>query len=168
MTKQFSIKRVLFQVFGGAIAATLVSVGSAAAETPKRCTVNNAKAALELGNDAALCGCDVVTVGFVRYIQDRNDFAQVVQQAATQCQRVVDVLTDPTVATTRSDRYRYIASDPQGAARGDCSESECGNDRREARRDPAPKPEPKEKPARKEKPEPKEKPETKETPNPLP
>ena len=133
MTKQFSIKNVVFQVLGGAAAATLINVGSAAADAPKRCTVNNAKAALELGNDGALCGCDVVTVGFVRYIQDRVDFTDVVQQAAAQCQRVAEVLTDPAVASTRSDRYRYIASDPQGAARGDCSEAQCGNDPREAR-----------------------------------
>lgn len=140
MTKQFSIKRVLFQVFGGVAAATLLSVGSAAADAPKRCTVDNAKEALQYGNDAALCGCDVVTVGFVRYIQDRVDFVEVVQKAAAQCQRVADVLTDPAVASTRGDRYRYIASDPEGAARGTCSESQCGSDRQTARRDFTPSP----------------------------
>ena len=146
MTNQFSIKRVLFHVFGGAAVATLVSVGSAAAETPKRCTVDNAKAALQHGNDDALCGCDLVTVGFVRYIQDRDDFVEIVQQAAAQCQRVAEVLTNPDVATTRSDRYRYLASDPQGASRGDCTESQCGSDQQEARSDRTPpqKPEVKE------------------------
>ena len=118
MTKEFSINHDFFQVFGGAADATLVGVGSAAADAPKRCTVDNAKAALQYGNDDALCGCDVVTVGFVRYIQDRVDFVEIVQKAAAQSQRVSDVMTDPAVASKRSDRFRYIASDPQGAARG--------------------------------------------------
>jgi len=156
MTKEFSIKRIVFQILGSAAAATLVSVGSAAADAPKRCTVDNAKAALQFGDDSALCGCEVVTVGFVRYIQNRIDFAEVVQTAAAQCEKVAVVLTDPSVAAIRQDRY--IASDPNGAARGTCSESECGNEQQTARRDPTPQPKPESKPKPEPKPEPKSKP----------
>ena len=125
-------------LLGTAVLTTLVVAGLASAESPKRCTVNDAKTALQNGGNSALCGCDFVTVGLIRYIQDREDFAEVAQQAAAECRRIADVLTDPSVASAGSRRFAYVASDPRGAARGDCSESQCGSEQQSVRFDPPP------------------------------
>ena len=91
-----------------------------------RCTVNTAMSVIQSGDFGGLCDCDVVTLGFVRYLQMRSDIGDILDQTAGQCADLAVVLSETPVAAIFSNRY--IASDPRGAARGNCTESECGGE----------------------------------------
>lgn len=93
-------------------------------EGRSRCTVNSAMSVIQSGDFGGLCECDVVTLGFVRYLQTRSDIGDILDQTAGQCADLAVVLSETPVAAIFSNRY--IASDPRGAPRGTCTESECG------------------------------------------
>jgi hypothetical protein len=136
----------------------------------KRCTVDFAKSTIASADPMGVCNCEVVTLGFVRYIQTRDDYADILKVAGSQCQSLAEVLTETPVAAIFNNRY--IASDPNGAARGSCSESQCGNEQQTAQSvaqpEPEPRPDPKPEPKPDPKPEPKPEPEPEPKPRPLP
>jgi hypothetical protein len=101
-----------------------------------RCTVNKAMSIIQSGDMGGLCDCDVVTLGFVRYLQTRSDLGDILDQTAGQCADLAVVLSETPVAGFFSNRY--IASDPRGAARGTCTESECGGEEFTASVSPGP------------------------------
>jgi len=95
-------------------------------EGRSRCTVNSAMSLVQSGDVGDLCDCDVVTLGFVRYLQTRSDIGDILDQTAGQCADLAVVLSETPVAAIFNNRY--IASDPRGAPRGTCTESECGGE----------------------------------------
>ena len=118
-------------VLTSALGASLLLPGMATAESfvvdePLRCTVNTAIGALRSGSVGDLCDCDVLTEGFVQYVQERQDVGDILQQVSSQCAGLALVISETPVAGFFNERY--IAADPRGAAPGECTESECGQE----------------------------------------
>ena len=118
---------VLTTVLGAALMLPVWAIAEPAdLDAPSRCTVNTAMGALRSGSVGDLCECDVLTVGFVQYIHQREDVGDILEQVASQCTDLALAISETPVAGFFSERY--IAADPRGAAPGECTESECGQE----------------------------------------
>lgn len=142
MSKRYGKGRVALPLLGAAIALSFATAGLAEAQEKTRCTVNMAMSALASEDKTAICDCEVVTIGFVRYLQGRSDISEILGETAGLCSDLAVVLSETPVAGFFENEY--IAQDPRGGAPGSCSESECGGELPATRYVPPPPPPPKE------------------------
>ena len=81
-----------------------VSVSGAEAAVGKRCTSDFAKSAMSSADPMEICSCEVVTLGFVRYLQNRSEFGDILEQTADQCPALATVLSETPTATAGGPR----------------------------------------------------------------
>ncbi len=90
----------------------VMATGAAIAE-PQTCTVNTARVAANEGDFDTLCGCSHVTRGFVSHLQNRSDFASILQNTSAQCPGLTQLLSDlPTASITNTNAGEDRSSDP--------------------------------------------------------
>ena len=110
-TKRFY---ALLPFVSAAFLGSLPQTTSAAEGLNEACRVNDARVVLLDGSASDLCGCTSVTRGFVKYIQNRNDFAGIIGSAEASCPQLALVLTDLPTASTRSPSGASDDDDPAG------------------------------------------------------
>lgn len=105
------LKKTLYPLAGTLI---ILSAGLAgpleAQQMPEKCTVGDARAALAAGRADALCDCTAITRGFVRYLQHRPDFVDLLDGYQTSCAGLANVLSDLPTASL-NDRREIGGSD---------------------------------------------------------
>ena len=87
------------------------------------CKVNDARLVLNDGSISDLCGCETVTSGMIKYIQNRRDFAAVLRQTSASCSALAKLLSDVPSATLRDwghdpDNDYTSGNRPSGSSEG--------------------------------------------------
>ncbi len=107
----------------------VMATGAAIAE-PQTCTVNTARVAANEGDFDTLCSCSQVTRGFVSHLQNRSDFASILQNTSAQCPGLTQLLSDlPTASISNTNAGEDRSSDPSsnsGDANGSGSSDNSG------------------------------------------
>ncbi|WP_052265244.1 hypothetical protein [Ruegeria sp. ANG-R] len=120
-------KRVGLAAFVAAPFIGFMATGVAAAE-PQICTVNTARLAANEGDFDTLCGCSHVTRGFVTHLQKRSDFDSILQNTASQCPGLTQLLTDlPTASIASTNGGEDRSSDRPSQSSGTSGGGNSGN-----------------------------------------
>lgn len=91
-------------VCAAACLSITASANGAQAAVGKRCTADFAKVTMSSSDPMEICTCEVVTLGFVRYLQNRTEFGDILEQTADQCPALATVLSETPTASVRGPR----------------------------------------------------------------
>ncbi len=105
----------------------VMATGAAIAE-PQTCTVNTARVAANEGDFDTLCSCSQVTRGFVSHLQNRSDFASILQNTSAQCPGLTQLLSDlPTASISNTNAGEERSRDPSSNSVGSSENGSSGN-----------------------------------------